>query len=269
MNAIIVMAIGEKYTRLFNQLRPQFERYATRCNAELIVCADAPDRSFKRNLLAQKMLLPHLYRACRWIAFIDLDVLIAEDAPSIFNYADESKAFAAVVDQRGSQPFANVVNHFWHLPRILEETHQSYFRDRGFPGHSFNVASINGGVFLCKPAAIADLFRDFYFSGFGEMPHEEAMMAYVSQSHNLFFELDPRFNDQIIYEVYKDPGAPVVAATKGIHFRLLRKLQGRVQLPAWTYPSAYRAMIRETLKTNYIVHFSANFPFDNRYRLSR
>ncbi len=184
----------------------------------------------------------------------------------IFDFVDETTAYAAVVDQRESQEFANVVNHFWRLPKILKETHQSYFTDRGFPVHPFRVASINGGVFLCRPNDIAELFRDFYFSGFSEMPHEEAMMAYVSQSNNLFFELDRRFNDQIIYEVYKDPNSPVVAATKGSRFRVLRKLQGPLELPAWTYPSAYRAMIREILKTNYIVHFSANFPFDNRKR---
>ena len=261
MNAIVLMAIGDRYTKLFKRVRCQFEDYAAKCNANLVICSELPDPTFKRNILAQKMLLPGLYRNYKWIAYIDLDVIISDHAPSIFDHADESKAFAAIVDPRGSTEFANVVNHFFRLPRILQETHESYFSDRGFPDHPFPKASINGGVFLCKTDELAQPFREFYFSGFREMPHEEAMMAYVSQSRNLFYPLDGRFNDQIIYEIYKDPSAPVINTIGGTYFRALRKLQRHLSPAPWAFPPQYRAVVRDALKTNYIVHFSAGFPF--------
>ncbi|MFT5760203.1 MAG: hypothetical protein ACI9LM_004987 [Alteromonadaceae bacterium] len=41
------------------------------------------------------MLIPHQYKQYEWIAFLDLDVLISNNAPSIFDFVDDTKAFAA------------------------------------------------------------------------------------------------------------------------------------------------------------------------------
>ena len=150
MNAIVLLAIGERYVKYFESVKTQFETYAKKCNAELVLCTEAPDPTFKRNILCQKMLLPEIYSRYDWIAFFDLDVLISDTAPSIFNCIDQSKAFFAVTDPRGTEKFKNVVMNYWQLPHILEETHESYFVDRGFPKSSDAMKSINGGVFCAN-----------------------------------------------------------------------------------------------------------------------
>lgn len=129
MNAIVLMAIGDKYLKLAKHVRSQFNRYAKKCNAKLIICSEAPDPTHKRNILCQKMLLPAIYNNYKWIAFFDLDILISENAPSIFESIDDTKGLLAVSDPLGSEKFKNVVNLHWNQPTILFETHASYFQN--------------------------------------------------------------------------------------------------------------------------------------------
>lgn len=263
MNAIVLMVIGEKYLKYFEYVRSQFEAYAKKCNAELILCTEVPDPTFKRNILAQKMLLPELYINYDWIAFFDLDIIISDNAPSIFNYIDESKAFSAVVDPRETEKFKNVALKCWNSPRILEETHQTYFTSRGFPDRPLLSGSINGGVFLCQPKKISSKFKDFYFSDFNETitAYEEAIMAYVSQTNNLFYKLDGRFNQQIIYEIYSND--KIISIINSKYFRLVKLIHTYVKIPSFLYPVGYKNFVKNKLEENYIIHFSGGFPFVN------
>jgi hypothetical protein len=259
MNAIILMAIGSKYLKYFESVRKQFELYAKKCNAKLILCTEAPDATFKRNILAQKMLLPELYIDYEWIAFFDLDILISDNAPSIFNYTNESKAFSAVVDPRETQHFKDVVIKCWKSPEILQETHQTYFTNRGFQKNSLLCGSINGGVFLCQPKKISHKFKEFYFSDFHTMPHEEAMMAYVSQTNNLFYELDEKFNKQIIYEIYSND--KITSTINSKYFKFIRFLHSHGKVDLLHYPAEYKSFVKSKLEENYVLHFSSGLPF--------
>jgi hypothetical protein len=263
MNAIVLMAIGDKYNKHLRAMRESFQRYASLCNAELVICDTPPDPSFKRNVLCQKMLLPDLYKQYRWIAFIDLDILISCRAPSIFDSIDDRKAFSAVSDRRTSEKFENVVKEVWRMPSILTETHESYFSDRGFPDHPFPKASINGGVWLCSPQGISHLFKQFYFSEFPSMIHEEAMMAYVAQQADLFFEMDYRFNTQLIYELFTPLRSSVLDEINSRRFRLLRRYSRHSSPLNFMYPPAYKALVSRTLDSCYFLHFSSGFPFVN------
>jgi hypothetical protein len=263
MNAIVLMAIGDKYSRSLNAVRGMFLRYASSCNADLVVCDVPPDPSFKRNVLCQKMLLPDLYKQYDWIAFLDLDILISRHAPSIFDFTDDRGAFSAVVDQRDSEKFENVVRGFWKQPAILNETHKSYFSDRGFPDHPLRKASVNGGVWLCKPSRISSLFRTFYFSEFGPMVHEEAMMAFVAQRANLFFELDYRFNTQLIFELFSSLQSPVLGEINGWRFRWFKRHCAENIPLRHEYPRAYQALVNSTQENCYFLHFSSGFPYIN------
>jgi lipopolysaccharide biosynthesis glycosyltransferase len=266
MNAIILMAIGNKYLKLFKKNQDQFTSYAKKCNAELIIISNAPDPSYKRNVLCQKMLLPKLYKQYKWIAFFDLDILISEKAPSIFESIDDTKAFLAVSDPRGTKKFENVVKLYWNLPRILLESHTSYFLDRGYPSHEYLHLSINGGVWLCNTEKIEDKFSDFYWSNFmetGNTSNEEGMMAYTAQSKNLFGELDYKFNTQFIYEIHADSASPLIHFIKSRYFRFLRKIHTSLILSFFMYPREYRALINSQLDKSYILHFAGGFPFLN------
>lgn len=263
MNAIVLMAIGDDYVASLYAVRDMFEKYASNCNAELLVCSIPPDPSFKRNILCQKMLLPDLYKHYEWMAFVDLDILISVHAPSIFDCTQEEKAFLAVVDPRRSEKFENVVKEYWRMPSILSETHDSYFSDRGFPDHPFPKASINGGVWLCRPRAIGDLFKSFYYSDFPSMIHEEAMMAHVAQKANLFGELDPRFNTHILSEIFTPPGSPVQKVVTSRRFTQFKERNCYETPRQDMFPGEYQALVEKVLNECYFLHFSGGFPFVN------
>jgi hypothetical protein len=264
MNAIVLMASGKKYLKDLAAVKPSFERYAKRCQAQLVICETPPDPTFKRNILCQKLLIPHLYKQYEWIAFCDIDILISKDAPSIFDHIDETRAFSSVVDKRSSLKYINVVRELWEKPGILTETHESYFSSRGFPDHPFPKGSINGGVWLCKPARIAEEFRRFYFSDLvPDSPHEEAPMAYLSQKNGLFYELDSRFNAQLIYDLFTPPRSLVTKKIRGLYFRGLKRLHKQTHPASFMYPKAYKDLVSEALGRSYFLHFSGGFPFIN------
>lgn len=275
-DAIVLMAVGARYRALLDSVRPQFERYAEACDADLVVFTEPPDATGQRNILCQKMLLPDLCRDWERMAFLDLDVLISRDAGSIFMGLPEGAGLAAVVDPRGTTAFVNVVNYLWRLPEILAETHESYFSGRGFPPFPADtpvVGSINGGALVCRPALLADVFKAAYFDGFemqvsGEgfvqrkiAVHEEAMMAYHAQVRRLFAPLPERFNHQFLYSLMAEPDQPAVRWMQSIGYKLLRRADARATVPAMFYQRAWRDLVRRSLASFDIVHFAGGFPF--------
>lgn len=261
--AVVVMAVGDKYRRQLYFVLKNLKNYANKCGADFQICADAPDSSFHRNLLSQKLLLPRIYEKYEWIFFVDLDVLVAEAAPSVFNEIKDDFSFSAVVDRRESLGFVNTVTHVWRQAEILKESHSGYFRSRGFSDHDLLQASINGGAFLCRTSVMAPLFEDAYWSDLPDMPHEEAIMAYISQVNGLFEPLNKKFNTQIIHEVSAENTALASRWTHGYRFRLLRRLHDKLrpQMLKTLYPLAYRRFVQDKLNETYILHFAGGYPF--------
>ena len=261
--AVVTLAVGEKYRRLLSFLWSPLHGYAKKCGADLIVCDEAPDQKFRRSLLSQKLLLPNRYSSYDWIFFVDLDVLISNIAPSVFDCVDESFAFSAVVDNRESAGFKNTALHVWRRPDILEETHRSYFTSRGFQDSELLHGSINGGAFLCRPSVIGKLFEDAYWSDLPETSHEEAIAAYVSQTNRLFKPLDDRFNSQVLHALSADEPEFARYFAHGYHFKVLKRLHSIIP-PAMLrplYPRVYTRVVAEKLRENYILHFAGNYPF--------
>ncbi len=275
-DVIVLLAVGARYEALFESLRPQFERYAEACNADLMVCTAPPDPAMRRNILYQKMLLADLCRDWACMAFIDLDVLIARDAQSIFEALPDGAGLAALVDPRGTPVFENVVRHLWKLPEILDETHESYFASRGFapfPAGTPFIGSINGGALLCRPALVADMFKGAYHgdfemrvvgSGFVERQlsgDEEPMMAWLTQAKGMFAPLPDRFNHLFLYSLMADPGQRAVRWMQSVPYKLLRRADVRVRVPAQLYDASWRALVEQSLDTHDIVHFAGGYPF--------
>ena len=270
--AIVIMAVGERHRRLLRAARGQFEKYCDKCNAELIVCTQPPDPAFRRTIITQKLLLPKLVKAFDWVAVFDLDVVISDNAPSIFAHADESKGFGAVLSPRGTQGFRN---YYAKLPEVLRESSTSYFLDRGFPGHPSLVGAINGGVVLYNPAKVSDLFERWYYSAFEERPcadvfrhreiftQDEGPMAYLTQTNGLFFALDEKFNTEIIYQLYSDLNSQVIRVIGTKYFRGLVRLHKKFYPPAFAYPSLYKDFVKTQLGLCYGLHFSAGYPLVN------
>lgn len=258
--AIFLFIVGEKYEKMYNKNRAQFENYAIKCGADLKIIDKPLDETFYRPLLSQKLLIPAEAVDYEMILFLDLDIIISDNAPSIFDYLPEDKYFGAVLDPRGTVEF----NKTWkHIPRILEETDEIYFQDRHFEAHPSLQGSINGGVFICRPPKVAGFFKDYYFSEHNQgnlNSFEEAPFAYFSQINNWFEALPIAFNTQILYKIKgTEKGNKIENAEKKIpkfFRRYYYKKTGNCFYPT----KEYRKYVKEIMNQNYFTHFSGNYP---------
>ena len=260
---ICVFVVGDKYQRLFDNNKEQFDEYAKKCSAELIVLDTPLDHTFHRPLLSQKLLIPKFCVDFDIVVFLDLDILISKSAPSIFDYLPEDKFFGAVLDPRGTEEF---IKTWQHIPRILEETTERYFKDRNFEAHSNLKGSINGGVFVFRPKKIADFFEDYYYSNHnqgGLNSFEETPFAYFSQINNWFFELPGGFNVQVLYKIKgTEEGAAVTKSEKRIP-KFIRKWYYKKKKHCFYPTNIYRKFVRKLIKDNFFVHFAGNYPIIN------
>ena len=242
--------------------KASFTSYARRCDADLHVIRSPLDLSFNRSLLSSKLLIPSTYRHYDQILFLDLDILINDLSPCIFDQY-ENIGFGAAIDERDSIGFKNTCELVWNRPELLEETHLSYFIDRGFEFNSLLVASINGGVLLFRPSIVADIFKDAYFSGLPAMSHEEAILAYVSQIHSVFFQISSAWNTQILHSLSAECG-PAFFSTKSKRFKLIKLLNSKGLYSAsslpFFLPQAYRNFVSNSLEACNILHFAGGFP---------
>lgn len=277
-NAIVVMAIGKKYQKDFSFNKKKFYLYAKKINCDLIICDRPPDEKFKRSLMHQRMLLPSLYDNYEWIASLDMDLIISNNAPSIFNYINPEKGFGAFVIPRHTEKWKNgVKNYYLHSEEILKETHVSYFQSRNFPEFpkaTEIIASINDGVTLFNTKKVSKLFKEAYYSDFIPTKKEnstmiyrhpnangEAIVAYLSQINNLFFSLPEKFNHIVLYNIFEDLKDPVSQIYKTRYFKLIRKIHSYTDIPNIIYPKVYKNFLSEQLKKCYFLTFHGNFPY--------
>ncbi|MEY8761151.1 glycosyltransferase [Chryseobacterium tongliaoense] len=258
--AICLFIVGEKYQKIFNKNKAQFEKYAQKCGADLIILDKPLDEDFYRPLLSQKLLIPSKTMHYDIVLFLDLDIVISEKAPSLFEYLPDDKWFGAVLDPRGTEEF----NKTWeHIPRILEETTEIYFTDRHFDAHPLLKGSINGGVFIFRPKKGADVFKEYYYSQHnqGELnSFEEAPFAYISQVNGWFEALPAEFNVQVLYKIKgTHEGNQIEASEKDIP-KFIRKYfcekNGYCIFPT----KRYKRFVRKVIAENYFVHFAGNYP---------
>lgn len=258
--AICLFIVGEKYRKLFNKCKAQFENYAKKCDAELLIIDKPLDETFVRPLLSQKLLIPSKTKEYDMVLFLDLDIVISENAPSIFDFLPEDKYFGAVLDPRGTEEF----NKTWgHIPRILEETTEIYFTDRHFDANPLLQGSINGGVFVFRPKKVSEIFSSYYFSDHNQgalNSFEETPFAYYSQINNWFEALPAKFNTQVLYKIKGTSIGHQIENDEKKVPKFLRKYYYKKN-DAFFYPTRkYKNFVRNIIKDNYFTHFSGNYP---------
>jgi hypothetical protein len=257
---ICVFVVGDKYRRLFENNKVQLYEYAKKCSAELIILDRPLDNTFHRTLLAQKLLIPKFCTDFDIVLFLDLDILISEFAPDVFDYLPEDKSFGAVLDPRGKEEF---IKTWQHIPRILEETTEKYFTDRNFEAKSNLRGSINGGVFIFRPKKIANFFECYYYSNHnqGELnSFEETPFAYFSQVNNWFAPLPASFNVQVLYKLKGTLEGINVTKSENRIPRCIRKWYYKKTNYCFYPTSVYRKFVQELIKNNFFVHFAGNYP---------
>ncbi|SHL52281.1 glycosyltransferase family protein [Chryseobacterium polytrichastri] len=258
--AICLFIVGEKYWKMYDKNKVQFENYAKKCGADLKIIDKPLDEKFKRPLLSQKLLIPAATQQYDIVLFLDLDIIISDKAPSIFEYLPINKYFGAILDPRGTIEF----NKTWgHIPRILDETNEVYFTDRYFENHPLLQGSINGGVFIFRPKKIADFFENYYFSSHnqGELnSFEETPFAYFSQINNWFEALPIEFNTQILYKIKgTEKGVEIDKREKKLPKFFLKYYYKKTGF--CFYPTKqYKNYIKQIISENYFIHFSGNYP---------
>lgn len=257
---ICLIVIGKKYERFFSRTEKQFYTYADKCNADIKIFTSPLDKEKKRSILAQKLLIPSQVEQYDEGLFLDLDILISEQAPDIFSLFSPDKSFAAVLDPRGE----NIFNETWkHIPRILEETTLEYFKSRNFPTNALLQGSINGGVFMFRPSEVSSMFSDYYYSDHqqGKLnSFEETPMAYLTQTKGIFQPLPPQFNAQVLYYLKgTKEGKKIIDHESKIPY-FIRKKYYKFFERAIIPTRGYKQLIQNMLKENYFVHFAGNYP---------
>lgn len=255
--AVCLFAVGKVYNKQCDEVLPSVKHYAEKVGAEVVVVNTAPDPTFRRNILSQKLLLPSLFTGFDEVVFFDCDIAINDNAANIFDLLPSDKGFAAVVDDRSSESFKKTWAKF---PQNLNETNETYFTNRGFKAHPKLLGSINGGVFVFRPQTVAKLFAEFYFSEHGETEHEECAMAYLTQINNIFANLPLAFNTQMIYLIRTNfSDSAVKKWTKywpGFISKQLLKYLDVVVYPS----STYKAFAKKALQDVHILHFAGKYP---------
>lgn len=266
--AVCLMAIGERYQAQLERMETgvegrsgQFTRYADACGAELVVLRDAPDPSMHRSILYQKLLVPSICARFDLVLFIDLDVVISSRCPDVFRLMPENAGLAAVLAPRGAEKYRRA---WQHIPRVEAETATTYFTSRNFPPSEKHIGDINGGVLLFRPERIARQFEDYYWSDHSQgvlEGYEEAPMAHITQTTDLFHPLDERFNTQFLYEL-QTPAAGYVRAIRqnGLYRKIDKTLSRKFGLEKdFLLRKAFRSFRDHLLDTVYILHFSGMF----------
>ena len=281
---VCIMAIGEKYTKLLKLISRidgceggRFKKYASKCKADFAIINNALDPEYHRNLLYQKLLLASKFKSYDLVLYLDMDIIINDNCPSVFELIPEHCGLAAMLAPRNSSKFKKLWQDVEH---IKYETNQSYFSARNFEIKDNLIGSINGGVFVSRPYLVEKLFREYYYSSHDQgklQAYEEAPMAYYSQINNIFYPLDEKFNCQFLYEVCTPLGEKIInrklsfkEKLKNITYSFTyknRKLSFKEKLRNITYSFIYKKpkidiryfdLIDELLINNYIIHLSGD-----------
>jgi hypothetical protein len=277
---VCIMAVGKKYKTILKRLSKKdgcyggrFKQYADRCGADFVVIDEALDTENYRNILFQKLLIPSKFEDYDLVLFLDMDLAINENCPSLFEILPENYGLAAVLSPVNEDKYQKAWSHVEH---IKHEAPKKYFLRRNFEVSDSLIGDINGGVLLFRPPLVSKLFSDYYFSHHDQgqsTAYEEAPMAYYSQVNNIFYPLDERFNCQFFYELYTPSGDRIVTRKSSFKERL-KNLVCRFTFKDERFDVRYYGLLEKLVSDNFIVHFSGNFSYEllmgrlnNRYLL--
>lgn len=259
--ALCVMCVGGgKYLQQYNLVKPMMEQYASKCDADLVLIDELIDKTKKRDIFSQKLLIPDYLRQYDIVTFLDLDIIITPNCPDIFKEIPEDCGLMAVLNPRGTKKFNKI---FAGNERILKETSLDYFTARNFEANDKLEGNINGGVLVFRPALIADYLKDYYYSDHSQgtnSAYEEAPMAYYSQSNGLFKALDEKFNMKINFEVGTELGSDIYNTinSKGYIFvnKVIRKLTHKNNV---LLAGKLKKLVLDLAGKSYIIHFNGGY----------
>ena len=200
-------------------------------------------------------------RSYEKVVFMDLDILISDKCPSLFDEISQNIGLMACLNPRGTEKFKKI---FAGNERVLKETTQDYFRERGFEVNEPLEGNINGGVLVFRPELVSDMLKEYYYSEHSQgkySAYEEAPMAYYTQSKGLFKALDNRFNVMVNFEVGTEEGEKIYNLINNKVYcfvnKVLKKILHKNNLLLAS--STYKLTGKLLNKGAYIVHFAGGY----------
>lgn len=91
MNAIVTIVNGDKYEEIWKRVEPFFLAYAEKCDAELVILKGIEGGNLPSPHWIKFSVYDLLKKEFDRIAFIDADIIIRDDAPSLFDVVPEDE----------------------------------------------------------------------------------------------------------------------------------------------------------------------------------
>lgn len=205
---LVTICIGEKYLQQYNALfRPSQEKYAKKCGYDFKVITDFISKNNHKNLISMnKWLLCELDWSNNYdfIIFIDADIIINENTPTIhneYNFGDK----IGVVNQ--SQPTLQARIEA-QIHKGYEVTAKDYYKKHSnllFDGEHI----INSGVIVIQPKIhkkyLSDLvvkFEPYVLKQPNYLHKDQCFFGYQLQIDNMHYFMNMKWNAQWVNNKY-------------------------------------------------------------------
>jgi len=209
--AIVTFVVGRNHLDIFEIVKPTWVAYAEKCKADLVIVDDYVDRMSLggRAPMWQKLLVLNLpiLRKYKQVLFLDIDILINPNSPSIFD-----------IDTRGKVGIVRHQSLFY--PEIANIQHRRYLKlmrasEKGtkaaeqiencfvdyYSRYGLSLAStliFNTGVLLFSPSIQGQFFEGIYHKYERDaFDQEQTPLNYELIVNDNYLELDFRFNAQV------------------------------------------------------------------------
>jgi len=200
---LVTIAIGDRYLeRYYNLFYESQKNYALKNNYDFKVITDYldpdPEDRCISNITMNKFLLCNQKWSSDYdfIIFVDADILININAPSIHNYLDYEGLIGVVNEY--SQP-SNERRLLIQKKMGWETSASDYYKLSGFNIQTDMV--FNSGMQVLQPKIHADFLQNIYNKYIKQSKNkperfhfEQRAMGYEFQKNNLYKVMDNRFN---------------------------------------------------------------------------
>ena len=209
--AIVTFVVGRNHLDIFEIVKPSWVAYAGKCKADLVVVDDYVDRASLggRAPMWQKLLVVNLpmLRKYEQVLFLDVDILINPDSPSIFDTDTRGKV-GIVRHQALFYPEIATIQHLRYLklmgasekgPEAAEQIGKCFVDY--YSNYGLSLAStliFNTGVMLFSPSIQGQFFEGIYHKyEMDAFDQEQTALNYELIDNENYIELDFRFNAQV------------------------------------------------------------------------
>lgn len=236
---LVTICIGDNYLKQYNELfRPSQEHYALKCGYDFKVITDYISPPYHKDLISFNKILVCNFKWDKdydFIIFIDADIIINNDAPSLHNFYDFGDKIGVV---NHSQPDL-LARLLCQKHRGYEVTASEYYKLKS--NHDINTDHIiNTGLLVFQPRKhslflqnIFEQYHKYQINNTNGFHYEQAVIGYEIQNSNLHFYMDMKWN--------------ALWANNKYYYNIIRKKN---------------LTIREFYKNNYFTHLAGKCDYD-------